>query len=134
VPLPTSTTATAAQPPQLPASAPGLFEVASSLVLVVGVVFALAFVLRRLQNVRAGTPGNVVIRGGVQVGARERVLLVESSGRRLLIGVAPGSVRTLHVFDPSEVAALPEPASALPVSGAAFAEKLKALLGKQGGS
>lgn len=114
-----------AAPPVLP----GAFNLAGSLLLVIALVFALAYVLKRVQNLRGAAAGGVIVRAGVQVGARERVLLVEASGRQVLIGVAPGSVRALHVFDPAEIAALPESAApAAPASPAAFAERLRKLL------
>jgi flagellar protein FliO/FliZ len=33
------------------------------------------------------------------LGARERVLLLDADGKRLLLGVGAGGVRTLHVYD-----------------------------------
>ena len=46
-------------------------------------------------------------------------------GRRVLVGVAPGSVRALHVFEPAPRVAAPD---TLPIQPALFAEKLKTLL------
>jgi flagellar protein FliO/FliZ len=106
-------------------TSPGLFQVTASLLLVIGIIFALAFVLRRVQGLRAGGQGGVLLRGGLQVGGRERVLLIEVQGRSLLIGVAPGSVRALHVFDPGETPPQPEIVN---VNPAAFAERLRSLL------
>jgi len=105
-------------------------QVVTSLAFVIAIVFVLAFVLKRVQGLRGGANGNVIVRGGLQVGTREKVVLIESCGRRVLIGVAPGSVRTLHVFDPAEIAALPAPAiTEIPAN--AFSEKLAALLPKR---
>ncbi len=111
--------------PAAPTSMPGPFNMAGSLFVVVAVIFGAAFLLRRVQGLRGAGQGGVVIKGGLQVGARERVLLIEAQGRRVLVGVAPGSVRALHVFEASEQASVPE---LLPVQPAAFAEKLKSLL------
>jgi flagellar protein FliO/FliZ len=120
-----STTATQLATPAAPAEMPGPFHLAGSLFVVIAVIFAAAFLLRRVQGMRGAAQGGVVLKGGLQVGARERVLLIEAQGRRVLVGVAPGSVRALHVFDASENVTIPE---AMPVQPAAFAEKLKALL------
>src|SRR5436190_183682 len=123
-------TTTAAAP--APAAMPGATQVVSSLFFVIAIVFVLAFILKRVQGLRGGASGGVVVHGGLQVGARERVVLIESCGRRVLLGVAPGSVRTLHVFDPSEIAALPATSiSEISTPASAFAQKLKAMLGKQ---
>ena len=67
--------------------------------------------------------------GGISVGQRERVLLIQVGETQLLIGVAPGSVQRIHE--------LPEPIAMTPSSGKAarsmegFAAKLGAAL-KQG--
>lgn len=118
-------TSQAAVPSASPATLPGPFHMAGSLFVVIAVIFVAAFLLRRVQGLRGAGQGGVVIKGGLQVGARERVLLIEAQGRRVLVGVAPGSVRALHVFEASEQASVPE---LLPVQPAAFAEKLKSLL------
>ncbi|HZR35220.1 MAG TPA: flagellar biosynthetic protein FliO [Nevskia sp.] len=90
----------------------GMAHTALSLLLVLGLIFALAWLLRRVQSVRAPAAGVLSIRGGLQVGAKERVLWIRAGDKDLLIGVAAGSVQTLHVFDqppagPAEGAAPP---------------------------
>lgn len=114
-----------ATPSASPATLPGPFHMAGSLFVVIAVIFAAAFLLRRVQGLRGAGQGGVIIKGGLQVGARERVLLIEAQGQRVLVGVAPGSVRALHVFEASAKASVPE---LLPVQPAVFAEKLKTLL------
>jgi flagellar protein FliO/FliZ len=50
------------------------------------------------------------------VGARDRVLLLDADGKRLLVGMGPGGMRTLHVYEgvaPAESAA-PAPLPAVP--------------------
>ncbi|MEG7523045.1 MAG: flagellar biosynthetic protein FliO [Chromatiales bacterium] len=44
----------------------------------------------------------VTVLGGTSVGPRERVVVVKVDDIRLLLGVAPGRVQTLHVLDQSE--------------------------------
>lgn len=117
---------------------PGLGQTMLSLVLVLVVIFALAALLKRVQGVRAGGSGSLRIQAGIQVGAKERVLLIEAAGQQLLIGVAAGSVSTLHVFPESPAAIAGEGGAALPTPGTAmrppivgaFAEALKRSLGK----
>jgi len=41
----------------------------------------------------------VQVLGGVSLGTRERAVLLSVDGTRLLVGVAPGQVRTLHVLE-----------------------------------
>jgi len=80
----------------LPAA--GLGQTLLALMLVLAVIFALAWLLRRVQGLRASATGLLRIRGGVQLGARERVIWLEAGDTHLLVGVAPGRIQTLHVF------------------------------------
>lgn len=90
-----------------PAAMPELFsvgylaQVLGSLLVVFLCLFAVIFLMRRFN--RMGPSGAVPLRvlGSASVGHRERVVLIEAGKEQLLIGVSPGSVRTLHV--------LPEP-------------------------
>ncbi|HEX4871018.1 MAG TPA: flagellar biosynthetic protein FliO [Nevskiaceae bacterium] len=67
------------------------------LLLVVALIPLLAHGLRRLQGLRpGGAAAPLRIIAGLSVGTRERVLLIEAEGERLLIGVAPGQVRLLR--------------------------------------
>ena len=45
------------------------------------------------------------------VGSRERVLLLEVEGQRVLVGVGAGGVRTLHVYECVEPVAVVEAAA-----------------------
>ena len=62
--------------------------------------------------------------GGIAVGQRERVVLIEVGGTQLLIGVAPGRVEKLHKLDtPIEVNTA--------LSSSPFAQKLADLVNKK---
>lgn len=95
--MPASTPAVAAVGSGLPAA--GLGQTAFALLAVIALIFALAWLLRRVQGMRPGGRGALQLQGGLQVGTRERVLLLKAGETHLLIGVAPGRVQTLHVFD-----------------------------------
>lgn len=101
-----------------------------SLMLVVGSIFVVAWLLRRVQNLRPKSVGGLRVHSGLSVGNRERVLWIEAGGQHLLIGVAPGRVNTLHVF--AQAPELRQQADAVPGAQAApnFGELLKKALGK----
>jgi flagellar protein FliO/FliZ len=61
------------------------------------------------------------------VGSRERVILLRAGDKHLLIGVAPGRVQTLHVFDQALQPDAKQDAAAAP----AFGELLRRALGKE---
>lgn len=102
-----------------------LAQTAGALLLVLGVIFALAWLLRRMQGLRGGaSQGALQVRAGINVGARERVLWVQAGDKHLLLGVAPGRVQTLHVFDEPPL----EETAASPARLPSFAEALAANL------
>jgi len=113
----------AAPPPAPPIGIEALPQLLLSLLLVVMVILLLAWLLRRIAQLPLNSgSGAVRILGGVALGQRERAVLLQVGERQLLVGVAPGQVRTLYV--------LPDPlptASANPPAGA-FAERLAQLL------
>lgn len=76
-----------------------LLQLAGGLILVIGIILLLSWLLRRLQGHRFGMHTPVRVIGGTAVGQRERAVLVQVGDQQLLLGVAPGSVRTLRVFE-----------------------------------
>ena len=81
-----------------PVSFWGLLQVLFALALVLGAVALAAWLLRRFapgQNI-AGSAMRVV--GGVAVGPKERIVLVEVGETWLVVGVAPGQVNALHTL------------------------------------
>lgn len=105
-----------------------VLQVLLGLALVLGMVFAAAWAIRRF-NPNAATGGGVVrVIGGAAVGNRERVLVVEVADTWLVVGVAPGRVSQLH--------SLPRPAQAPAASapatpGAGFATWLRQTIENQ---
>ena len=82
-----------------------------SLAAVNALIFVAGWMRRRLQA--RSLPGGRRIRcvETLAVGARDRVLLLDADGQRLLVGVGPGGLRTLHVYDgaaPADVTPPPE--------------------------
>jgi len=113
----------AAAPAASPAAsaAGGFVSVAFSLLLILGVIVALAWVATRLRlTPRAASSGLKVI-ADVAVGPKERVVLLKVGDAQALVGVGPDGVRSLGLLDRT-VALPPE------VATGAFAARLKALL------
>lgn len=98
----TGARAAAAEPParlvESPLSTAHLVDTAGGLLLVVGVMLALAWLVKRYVQVPGIGKGQVQILGGVSLGAREKAVLLSVEGRRLLVGIAPGRVQTLLVL------------------------------------
>jgi len=73
-------------------------QIIFSLILVLGAVAAAAWVMKRINLPQHGTASLLKVISGVAVGPRERVVLVEVNDTWLVLGVAPGQVRTLHTL------------------------------------
>lgn len=104
-------------------SAGSVAQVIVGLVLVLALIGAVAWLLKRLSAFRAPGAGLIRVLAGAAVGQRERIVLVEVGETWLLVGVAPGQVTTLHSMSKMESAlqpGAPTPASA----GASFASWL----------
>lgn len=70
-----------------------LFGLAVVIALLLGCLWA----LKRLAAPR-GAASALKVLGAAPVGPRERVVLVEVGSEVLVLGVAPGNVRTLHII------------------------------------
>ncbi len=87
-----------------PLSTANLIETAAGLAVVLAVMLGLAWLVKRYVQLPGIGKGHVQILGGVSLGAREKAVLLSVQGRRLLVGIAPGQVRTLMVLDNEEPA------------------------------
>ena len=82
-----------------PLSTANLIETAAGLAVVLAVMLGLAWLVKRYVQLPGIGKGHVQVLGGVSLGAREKAVLLSVQGRRLLVGIAPGQVRTLMVLD-----------------------------------
>lgn len=79
--------------------APGAWAtVFGGMAVMIALILILAWAAKRLRSMTPYGASPLQVLGGVSVGPRERVLLVEVEGVRLVLGVAPGRVQTLHVI------------------------------------
>lgn len=76
-----------------------LLRVALSLGLIIAVILVAGWFTRRMQG--RAQPGGRRIRclEVFSVGARDRLLLIEADGKRLLLGTGQGGMHTLHVYE-----------------------------------
>lgn len=67
-----------------------------ALTLIIGLLFGTAWLARKLSGGKGFGQGGMKIIGGVALGPRERIVLVEVGETWLVIGIVPGQIRTLH--------------------------------------
>lgn len=85
--------------PALPASPVpigGVLQVLFGLAVVLGTVAGAAWLLKRLAPGQTSAGGAIRLIGGIAVGPKERVVVVEVGDTWLVVGVAPGQVSALH--------------------------------------
>lgn len=83
-------------PPPPAISSGSVLQVIFSLLLVLAAVAVVAWILKRINLPQHGAGSLIKVISGVAVGQRERIVLVEVNDTWLVVGVAPGQVRTLH--------------------------------------
>ena len=112
----------AAAAPTPVGAASGFAQVAASLLLIVAVIVALAWLATRLRLTPRAASSGLKVLADVAVGPKERVVLLKVGDAQALVGVGADGVRSLALLE----RAVEMPAEAM-LPGA-FAERLKALL------
>lgn len=117
--------------PQVPATSfVNLLQVMFGLGIVLAAIAGTAWLLKRLGPGQTAAASNLRVVGGVAIGPKERVVLVDVGDTRLVLGVAPGHVSTLYQMPrPADevIAPVLDPMASL------FQDKLKTLLNKSRG-
>jgi flagellar protein FliO/FliZ len=102
-----------------------LTQLVLGLLLVLGLIFFLAWLLRRVQRAGPAGKGQVIeLIGSRALGPRDRLVLVQVGSEQILLGLSPGSITALHVL--KEPVQVPGTEKATPE----FAQRLMELLGK----
>ncbi|EJN08278.1 flagellar biosynthetic protein FliO [Herbaspirillum sp. YR522] len=114
----------------LPSTSGSVVTMLLGLLAVLAVMAGVAWVLKRAGLTRA-LSGNSAARviGGVSVGTRERVMVVEVGDQWIVVGVAPGRVNALTTMPRQEHVA----SQVAPAAGPAFASWLKQTMDKRNG-
>ncbi|MDO6564675.1 flagellar biosynthetic protein FliO [Amphritea sp. 1_MG-2023] len=81
-----------------PINSGSIMQLLAGLILVIGLIFLLAWLLKRYS----GLPGQhraLRVVASVPLTTREKLVLVQAGEQQLLLGVAPGRVNLLHSYD-----------------------------------
>ena len=124
---PVTTAATVAAAPAVSSGVAGqLTQLVFGLLLVLGLIFFLAWLLRRVQQAGPAGKGQVIeLIGSRALGPRDRLMLVQVGNEQILLGLSPGTITALHVLkEPVQVPSGTEKATP------EFAQRLMELMGK----
>jgi flagellar protein FliO/FliZ len=124
---PVASATTAAAAPVVNSGVAGqLTQLVFGLLLVLGLIFFLAWLLRRVQQAGPAGKGQVIeLIGSRALGPRDRLMLVQVGNEQILLGLSPGTITALHVLkEPVQVPGGTEKATP------EFAQHLLRMLGK----
>lgn len=84
-------------------SAPGIsagtyLQAALALMLIIGLLLGTAWLARKVSGGKGFGHGGMKVIGGVALGPRERIMLIEAGDTWLVVGIVPGQIRTLHTM------------------------------------
>lgn len=114
-------------PPAVDSS--GIVQIILSLLLVLAAIVLVAWLLKRMNMAQQGAGRQLKVLGGISIGQRERIVLVEVENTWLVVGVGPGQIRTLHTLPKTEGSSEGGEYSGLQAPGGKFATLLSSALG-----
>ncbi|WP_373995039.1 flagellar biosynthetic protein FliO [Massilia sp. HP4] len=80
----------------------GLLKTIMALMLVLGLLAGLAWVMKRYGPKMSGGSANLRVVGALNLGGRERIMVVEVGDQWIVVGAAPGRVNALHTMPRQE--------------------------------
>ena len=87
-------------------SGSAIVQMLVGLSLIIGILFVAAYLVRQFNGgQRFGQNGPLSIVGGLSIGPREHIVVVEIGETWLVVGVVPGQIKTLHTLARGELPA-----------------------------
>lgn len=82
-----------------PLNASSLFDVVAGLAFIIFLIFILAVLFRKFGSGSVGMGSLIKVIAAMSLGGRDRIALVSVGKKQMLLGISPGRIATLHVFD-----------------------------------
>ena len=108
-----------------PLSSPYLLKLTAGLLLVVMVIFLFAWVLKKFNLTQQSKSGLLRIVAGLNLGTRDRIVLLQVGEEQILLGLSPGRIEKIHLL------AIPLDCDSDEPGTPAFAQKLNQLMSKK---
>lgn len=88
------------------ASTAAIVQMVFGLALIIAILFLGAYLLRKLNGGRNfGSSGPLRVVGGLMLGTRERIVLLEVGESWIVVGIVPGQIKTLHTLPKGDIPA-----------------------------
>lgn len=81
-----------------PVSAGYLVKITFGLAFIIVLIFALAWLMKKLQLTPQSSQSLIRVVSAISVGHRDRIALVEVGNEQILIGLTPGRIERLHTM------------------------------------
>lgn len=91
------------------------------LIVVLGVFFLCVWGMRKLGGINMGGEKMRMV-GGLSLGLREKIIVLQVGKKQLVLGVTPGRIQTLLILEGDDCLKREDPAAAVTVAG--FGQKL----------
>lgn len=69
------------------------------LILIVGLIFACAWIVRRMSGGIGVNQRHIQVLSVMPLGTREKLMIIKAADEYLLIGITPNGINTLHRYD-----------------------------------
>ena len=75
-----------------------VMQILISFLVVIGFILFIAWFMKRTGRLGYGSGQIIKIKSSISLGMREKILIIEVANENIVVGVAPGQIRTLHVL------------------------------------
>ena len=82
-----------------PLSLSYVIQILISFLAVVIFIFLLAWLMRKTGRFGSGSGQTIKIISSMSLGMREKIMILNVGGENIVVGIAPGQIRTLHVLN-----------------------------------
>jgi flagellar protein FliO/FliZ len=131
IPSPARQSPQVAMPTATSPGAGGLLQTIFALLVVLGLLAGLAWFMKRYGPKVTGASANLRVVGALNIGGRERIMVVEVGDQWIVVGAAPGRVNALHTMPRQEGEAAIMPAAGGAPAGN-FSDWLKKTIDNRG--
>ena len=84
-------------------------QIVFNLILVIGCIMAFFYISNKLRNKQSSKESSIEMLSSLSIGTKEKIILINAGGSRLLLGITPTTITTLKCYDYVEPELATEP-------------------------